>query len=343
MSEIFDPQAETYHRTYGANLDRARREGLIIGPPEGCKYPTEGSLYSHLPWAIGSRHGVLFKDNARPLAKLAKTLITHRANHGNFRYLELGPGAGKSVYDVHKISKDAGVKVEIDTVSFDPIDPYSGLTMTVFEIREKLREALQGVSLSLTEQEQKFLNRSKVYETGDPSFDLDFLLHLQERFGIEIFEILKEPFVRRQYIGCYPTDVHLEHGRYDFIYEECGPLRYNEEIPVSQVYRPAYEALSEEGVMYFSPGALEPDTLSQFFLRDGDVAVGGIELDPTSCFGPDDWAEHKSVLYPRPFIVARRESCLARVLKPKLKTSWKIHGAFIPEDLPELIDENLSV
>lgn len=347
MSEIFDPQAETYRKTYGANLERAQREGLIIGPSEDYKYRTEGSHYSHLPWAIGdSRQGILFKDNTRPLSQSAKILIAHYARQGNFRYLEMGPGAGKSVYDVHKISRDAGVRADIDTVSFDPIDPYSVLTMTVFEIREKLKKFLQDGTLTSTEEKQKFLLESKVDETGDPSFDLDFLLHLQEKFGIKIFEALGEPFVQRQYIGRFPTDVQLEPGRYDFIYEECGPLHYREEISASQVYRSTYRALSEKGIMYFSPGILQSETVSGSifdFLEDGDLAVANVDFDSLSAFDPENPKSQELTFYGKPTLIARRKSVVAKMLKPKLEGEWKLHNeVFVTGNLQRLITEIFS-
>ena len=61
----------------------------------------------------------------------------------------------------------------------------------------------------------------------DNSFSLDLLLRLNNKFSQPIFERTELPYIAKQYIGLFPSEIDLPERTFDLIVEESGPLKYN--------------------------------------------------------------------------------------------------------------------
>jgi SAM-dependent methyltransferase len=105
---------------YLQGIQQAEQDGLIAYAGGSVDIqPVIADDYSHIGQGDGAPLSLKY-TNTRPLAFLARQLLTLYRNQSSVRFLELGPGAGAACAAVNRLLPDA----EIDTVSLTPLNPY---------------------------------------------------------------------------------------------------------------------------------------------------------------------------------------------------------------------------
>jgi hypothetical protein len=104
---------------YLQGIRRAEQAGLICYAAENTDNKIVSDDYGHICDEDGAPL-VLKYTNTRPLSFIARQVLNLYRNDPDFRFLELGPGAGVACATVKRLLPEA----TIDTVSLTPINPY---------------------------------------------------------------------------------------------------------------------------------------------------------------------------------------------------------------------------
>lgn len=196
------------------------------------------------------------------------------------RVLVMGPGAGFEVSQISKILQDANATdAVVETVSLTPINPFLRFSIGADEARGRTLTDMMRMKIEAFLKKQELTAaaasiRKQVSEVfGDHDhcqmcFPMGAVLAAQDRFGIEIFEKLRRPYIDRQYIGEFSDKIELG-GQYDFIYDNRGVMAYT----TAAGRRKALRLRAPEGVFFYAPFIGE-NSRGQLFTGEDLVLTG---------------------------------------------------------------------
>ncbi len=220
-------------RQYTAGIRRGIEQQRIV---LGNRYPYT-DIFAHID---GHRLKVLDDCNTRSLDKTERSLVEMAFKHNDsIKILELGPGAGKTLSDIHSISSEKGREVSLDTASLTPLSPRMQILMTAEEMTDTITGYIASgerstlsyhKTLAIIERfypEQKVGASSVLDIFSDSSspvpLGLAFALQEHDRVSFPFFRSLRKDFIRTQYIIDLNREP-IQDGTYDLILDKYGPL-----------------------------------------------------------------------------------------------------------------------
>lgn len=211
--------------TYEQGIEEATARGFIEGEEVRREH------YSH-------RRAVT-EYNTRFLVPIAAEILRLWPHKRSLKVLELGPGAGTAVSEISRVLPDA----TIHTCGLTAINPY---------LRWQGRFAGQRRFCNAVQEIYNALERPLNAYDPPPRYMPDDFLKVQREGRLQIFELLRCPFIDRQWLGYFP-DAHRLDERYDFIYDVCGP---NFQGQSERLTRATYELLSPDGVICLNSSSM---------------------------------------------------------------------------------------
>ncbi len=320
---------------YKADIDQARRDGIIINFP----IQAQDDKFSVLNGLAG--------DNTRSLDITARDAFYLALNSGHTQkpqILELGHGAGHAVSDMFILSRAAGYTPEIDTVGLSPFAPSYLLRMKASEIIDWLKQfaaanpkaALPGMREYVGAAANRELNRINFDATpvshllgffvrDDSQMPLKLIFSMQKQ-GCQIFDVLSKPAVRNQYLGFFEDPRALIHHKYDYIHEDCGPLYYTDENTVNPVFEKIISLLSDNGVFYSSRGMAAAQFPKDFHAPENAIVIAQGNKNSASA---------------GQFITFKKDSALASLMQQYLIShAWRHpNGVYLVSDVRGLLQE----
>jgi methylase of polypeptide subunit release factors len=183
-------------------------------------------------------HNGLWGANTRGLVSEGENifdqlLAARTGQRGKVKVLDLGAAGGVEAGQMFVKGQQAGLEMQIDTVSLSPIAP-----------RLRIKKSMQEI---------KALWKEKFQQDAPEYISLESAIELQNK-GWDIFELLAAPFVNRQYIGAYSkADIR---GTYDYIHDQWGPFFHKETGCTLDTYlAKTLPLLEKEGILYVASSA----------------------------------------------------------------------------------------
>lgn len=146
--------------------------------------------------------------------------------------IELGPGSGMAASGMHMVSPDSVIHT---AGGLTPINPFWRFSQDIAfrenDISEKVRELMAAVN---------------VKGSLNTTFDADELMRIQREYGVQIFDVLEQPYIHHQWVDDFPKYCTVESGAYDFVYETCGPNWHTQDEEIRQR---TFDLLSPTGIV----------------------------------------------------------------------------------------------
>jgi MoaA/NifB/PqqE/SkfB family radical SAM enzyme/hydroxymethylpyrimidine pyrophosphatase-like HAD family hydrolase len=229
---------------YMRDIEEAERNGGIL---EVGDVRDVGNDYSHFKLISASNTKHLSADGKMLLEGILKM-----GGVGPAEVLDLGPGTGLEVSEMSQLAEEMGRPLAIDTLSLVPLAPHFLVLGGIRDISRTARIYLEG-----NREDREVANLVK-----EP--DLELALALQRR-GYPIFKILRNPYLRRQWIADLRT-FKMEPARYSFIYDRYGAYAYAslsspkvQSDPMA-ILKYILSLLRNDGVFFFNSSIKENET-----------------------------------------------------------------------------------